>query len=140
MTENHREPNPLDKIIRRAIATGLATKEEAKQALAQLEFEKLPDDAAADFETPIREQAQREAEQTTLEQQPQDEQELLEWMTNNLNAAPWVKEAKCLALNPYGNLQALIRVTNEDNCIFRLGISYSQDEENESEFDETFLE
>ena len=140
MTENHQKYSTLDKIVRRAIAAGLATREEATQALIQLEFAKLPHDAADDSKAGIREQVEREAEQTAWKQQPQDEQELLEWMTNNLNAAPWVNKAKCVALNPYGNLQALIRVTNEDDYIFRLGISYSQDEENESEFDETFLE
>ena len=138
--EPSREPSPLDKVVRRAIAAGLTTREEAAQALIQLEYAKIPHERLADLQHNIRKEAEREAEETARDQPPQDEQELLEWITSNMQLVPWVKEAKCLALTPYGNFQAVIRVVNDDNYTFRLGISYSQDEENEAEFDETFLE
>ena len=140
MTPKHEDINPLEKAARKAIAAGLTTPEETAQVLTQLDLAKLPHEASGHAVPTVPAQAETKDNRATGNEPPQDEQELLEWMTDNLNAEPWVKEAKCVALNPYESVQALIQVTNQDNYIFRLGISYSQDEENESSFDEAFLE
>ena len=132
------EPSALEQLLRRAIAAGLATRQEAEQALAQLAASELPYEAAADHHKEIRASARQQADQLARYQPPQDEQELLEWMATATAAAPWAAEAKATALSPYGSQQLLFRVTDKNSYVFRMGISNCPDEESQAEFDDNF--
>ena len=130
--------NVLENLLRRAIAAGLATTDEAAQALTRLEIAKLPDETAPRLYQSVKEEAQREAEHACSPHSPQDEQELLEWLTNALRHAPFIKEAKLAVTGPYANLPALLRVVDQDGLTIRLGVSYCQDEETVEDFDDSF--
>ncbi len=131
-------PNLLDILVNRAIDAGLATPEESATARLQLEAAQLPPEVLEDFYA----EAANEVRQTAISDQvhpfPQDEQEIVQWLTQALRQAPWVDNAESTYLSPYGTHQALLRITHTVGDTARLAISYSNDEELEEDFDENF--